>query len=134
MKKAIVLGAGGFIGNHMVNRLKEEGYRVRGVDVKYPEFSATNADEFYEGDLRDFFYAASIFKKDFDEVYQFAADMGGATYINGGLNDARVMSNSVLINTHTAMLCSRDNIGKVYFPSSACVYGNINNNATCIES
>ena len=114
-KKALVLGAGGFIGSHMVKRLKNDGYWVRGVDLKYPEFSETEADEFIQGDLRDAafvrkcldykgtggkFYEEIPYKYThaFDEIYQFAADMGGAGFVFTGENDAEIMQNSVTIN------------------------------------
>lgn len=136
IKKALVLGAGGFIGNHLVSRLKGEGYFVRGVDMKYPEFSYSKADEFIICDLRLFDSAKTIFEIDggFDEAYQLAADMGGATYINSGENDANVVSNSVSININTAKLCVSKNVKKLFFPSSACVYSSFNDNATCVES
>ena len=87
MKKALVCGAGGFIGSHMVTRLVEEGFSVTGVDLKYPEFSDTLAEKFYIGDLSDKQFCQSVFEDDIDEVYQFAADMGGAGYIFTGEND-----------------------------------------------
>jgi len=136
MKKALVLGAGGFIGNHLVRRLKKEGYWVRGADIKYPEFSKTEADEFLLCDLRNFDSARVVFSVDggFDEAYQLAADMGGATYINSGENDASVVSNSVFINVNTAKLCLANDVRCLFFPSSACVYSSINDHATCLES
>src|SRR5687767_11814345 len=101
MKTALVLGAGGFIGSHMVKRLKAEGYWVRGVDLKYPEFSKSEADDFITVDLRDSRNVRRILhremeapysdKTSFDEIYQFAADMGGAGYIFTGEHDADVM-------------------------------------------
>lgn len=135
MRKALVLGAGGFIGSHLVKRLKREGYFVRGADVKYPSFSKTEADEFLICDLRFYDRALVVFfiSGGFDEVYQLAGDMGGATYINGGANDANVVSNSVSINVNTAKLCITSGAKKLFFPSSACVYSSINDNATCIE-
>ncbi|VHO03913.1 NAD-dependent epimerase/dehydratase family protein [Candidatus Rhabdochlamydia sp. T3358] len=136
MKKALVLGAGGFIGSALVRRLKKEGYWVRGSDLKYPEFSETEADEFLICDLRNFESTGIVFTTvgDFDEVYQLAADMGGATYINGGENDANVVSNSVLINVNVAKLCVATNVKILFFPSSACVYSSYKDHATCIES
>jgi GDP-D-mannose 3', 5'-epimerase len=136
MKKALVLGAGGFIGNALVRRLKKEGYWVRGADLKYPEFSKTEANEFLICDLRNFESARIIFNVtgDFDEVYQLAADMGGATYINSGENDANVVSNSVLINVNVAKLCVATGVNTLFFPSSACVYSAYKDNATCVES
>ena len=98
MKKALVLGAGGFIGSHMVKRLKLEGYWVRGVDLKKPEYSKTEADDFVVGDLRNPNLVSLVITDDIDELYQFAADMGGAGYIFTGEHDADVMHNSALIN------------------------------------
>ena len=101
MKSALVLGAGGFIGSHMVKKLKEENYYVRGVDVKYPDFSDSHADEFVIYDLTLINKLEEIFtynQSTFDEIYQYAADMGGAGYIFSGDNDANVMTNSSLIN------------------------------------
>ena len=100
-KTALVLGAGGFIGSHMVKRLKSENYWVRGVDLKYPEFSETVADDFIIGDLNDVnIVKSSLTGKNnfFDEIYQFAADMGGAGFIFTGENDANIMHNSCMIN------------------------------------
>lgn len=136
MKKALVLGAGGFIGSNLVKKLKKEKYWVRGVDLKYPEFSRTEADEFLICDLRNFEAAKVAFtvSGEFDEVYQLAADMGGATYINSGENDANVVSNSVFINVNTAKLCVLNNVKRLFFPSSACVYSSRKDNATCIEN
>jgi len=115
IKKALVLGAGGFIGSHMVKRLKSEGYWVRGVDIKSPEFSKTEADEFIHCDLRDSNWVRRCLEykgsrgnfwndvpyryiQSFDEIYQFAADMGGAGFVFSGENDADIMHNSVSIN------------------------------------
>lgn len=136
MKKSLVLGAGGFIGNALVRRLKKEEYWVRGVDLNHPEFSETEADEFLLCDLRNFESTRTIFSVigGFDEVYQLAADMGGATYINSGENDANVVSNSVLINVNTAKLCVATGVRTLFFPSSACVYNSYKDHATCIES
>jgi GDP-D-mannose 3', 5'-epimerase len=135
MKKGLVLGAGGFIGSHLVKQLKKEGYWVRGVDLKYPDFSKTQADEFLICDLRNFDAAKVAFSVagDFNEVYQLAADMGGATYINSGENDSNVVSNSVFINVNTAKLCVANGVKNLFFPSSACVYNSNNNHATCLE-
>src|SRR5580692_3313709 len=98
MQTALVCGAGGFIGSHLVRRLKAEGLLVRGVDLKFPEFSETAADDFVLGDLRDFGFCRTVFDRRFDEVYQLAADMGGAGYIFVGENDAEIMHNSATIN------------------------------------
>ncbi len=94
MRTALVCGAGGFIGSHMVKRLKKEGFWVRGVDLKYPEFNETAADDFVIGDLGDPVVCKNIVDRPFDEVYQFAADMGGAGYVFTGENDADIMHNS----------------------------------------
>ena len=120
MGSAIVLGAGGFIGSHLVKRLKGEGYFVRGVDLKYPEFSQTVADEFIIGDLREQSVCRVVVDKSFDEVYQLAADMGGAGYIFTGENDANVMHNSASINLNVLHQCWLQEVGKVFYSSSAC--------------
>ena len=122
MKKALVLGAGGFIGSHLVNRLKSEGFWVRGADLKNPEFSATGADDFIIGDLREQEVCRRVLDQNFDQVYQLAADMGGAGYIFTGENDANVMHNSVLININIVELCVKHKVGKVFYSSSACMY------------
>ena len=158
-KTALVLGAGGFIGSHMVKRLKSEGYWVRGVDLHYPEFSGTHAHEFVSGDLRDVDFVKRVleFKGDqgnfynevpyryilpFDEIYQFAADMGGAGFVFTGENDAEIMQNSVTINLNVLEQqrllnetfdgvkkewteCNRPNLDqptKIFYSSSACMY------------
>lgn len=122
MRSALICGAGGFIGSHLARRLKAEGYYVRGVDLKYPEFSTSAADDFILGDLRDPYVCKHVLDRPFDEVYQFAADMGGAGYIFTGENDADVMHNSALINLNIAPLCVRQRVGKVFYSSSACIY------------
>lgn len=122
MKKAIVLGAGGFIGSHLVKRLKSEGYHVVGADLKHPEYSPTQADEFLTGDLREAQFVERAISFQVDEVYQLAADMGGAGYIFTGQNDAHVMHNSALINLHVANECVVKKVGKIFYSSSACVY------------
>lgn len=120
--RALVCGAGGFIGSHLVKRLKSEGYWVRGVDLKYPEFSRTHADEFVIADLRDAHSWEMVVDRQLDEAYQLAADMGGAGYLFSGLNDADVMHNSAMINLHMAHYGLRCGVGKVFYSSSACVY------------
>jgi nucleoside-diphosphate-sugar epimerase len=105
----------------MVTRLKEAGVWVRGVDLKLPEFDKTDADEFFQLDLRDQRIVQDIFRTGFDEVYQFAADMGGAGYVFTGENDAQIMQNSASINLNVAKT-SPGLVGKVFFSSSACVY------------
>jgi nucleoside-diphosphate-sugar epimerase len=121
-KKALVCGAGGFIGHHLVRRLKREGFWVRGVDLKYPEFSETEADDFVIGDLRDPDFCRAIVDTKFDEVYQLAADMGGAGYVFTGENDANIMYNSALINLNMIEACYRRNVKRIFYSSSACVY------------
>lgn len=137
MKKAIVLGAGGFIGSHMVKRLKKEGYWVRGVDLKYPEFSKTQADDFIIGDLRNPKTVSTIIEEDIDELYQFAADMGGAGFVFTGENDADIMHNSALINLNVTQECINKKVKKVFYSSSACMYPEYNqinpNNPNCTE-
>lgn len=125
-KTALVFGAGGFIGNHLVTRLKNEGFWVRGVDRKYPEFGTSDADEFVIADLRSRQEAEKSFDRRFDEVYQLAAEMGGAGYVFVGDNDFDVMSNSSLINLNVARLCTKESTGRVLFTSSACVYNENN--------
>ncbi len=124
MKKALVCGAGGFIGSHLVTRLKKEGYWVRGADLKYPEFSKTNADDFLQVDLRDLVNCKNALalpnNEKFDEVYQLAADMGGAGYIFTGEHDLAVMHNSAQINLNFAHL--HDMYKKLFYSSSACIY------------
>ncbi|MFT6708891.1 MAG: GDP-D-mannose 3',5'-epimerase, partial [Flavobacteriales bacterium] len=138
MKRAVVLGAGGFIGSHLVKRLKSEGYWVRGVDLKRPEYSQSEADDFVVGDLRDVVVVEAVIEQKVDEVYQLAADMGGAGYIFTGDNDAHVMHNSALINLHVANECVNKKVGKVFYSSSACVYPERNqmdpNNPKCQEN
>lgn len=137
MKTALVLGAGGFIGNHLVQRLKQAQYWVRGVDLKYPEFEQTEADDFVIGDLRDPLTCQSVLDQPFDELYQLAADMGGAGYIFSGDNDAHLMHNSATINLNIANLAAQGGIGKLFYASSACVYPEFNQldpqNPNCVE-
>ena len=120
-KKALVCGAGGFIGSHMVKKLKLEGYWVRGADVKEPDFSGTEADEFLTGDLTDQSFCKDVTNIEFDEIYQFAADMGGAGYIFTGEHDADVMNNSASINLNI-LRNVKDYKPKIFFSSSACMY------------
>lgn len=119
---ALVCGAGGFIGTHLVRRLKDEGYWVRGVDLKKPEYSESAADDFIVGDLRDPKVWDAVLDRPFDEVYQLAADMGGAGYIFTGDNDAHVMHNSALINLNLMTLARERKVGKIFYSSSACIY------------
>jgi GDP-D-mannose 3', 5'-epimerase len=159
-KTALVLGAGGFIGSHMVRRLRSEGYWVRGVDLKYPEFSLSEANEFVQGDLRDanfverviqfkghrgnfYHFVASQYLNTFDEIYQFAADMGGAGYVFSGENDADIMHNSATINLNVLESVRQFNDfkgvnkTKIFYSSSACMYPEHNqldpNNPDCSE-
>lgn len=137
-KKALVLGGGGFIGSHMVNRLKAEGFWVRAVDLKFPEFSETQADDFIQGDLRDPNICRDAIDQKFDEIYQFAADMGGAGFVFTGENDADIMHNSALINLNVLEACLRQNSKRIFYSSSACMYPEHNqldpDNPNCEES
>ena len=138
MKTALVLGAGGFIGGHMVKRLKSEGYWVRGVDKKLHEHEYSHADDFQLADLTSQSEVRNVIDQQFDEVYQLAADMGGAGYINTNLYDADVMHNSATINLNVLHRCKQMQIKKVFFSSSACVYNeelqSTNVNPDCRES
>jgi nucleoside-diphosphate-sugar epimerase len=138
MKAALVCGAGGFIGSHLVKRLKREGFWVRGVDLKFPEFSQTEADDFVKADLRDQLVCREVVDRKFDEVYQLAADMGGAGYIFTGEHDAEVMHNSATINLNMVEACHRRNCNRVFYSSSACMYPAYNqedpNNPNCAEN
>jgi len=159
MKTALVLGAGGFIGSHLVKRLKSEGYWVRGVDLKYPEYEVSEADDFLRYDLRDPRHVEAVVRLEgrnglplpceyfkhpfsetmaFDEVYQLAADMGGAGYIFTGENDANVMHNSAAINLNVVNECAKNKVKKVFYSSSACMYPEHNQldseNPNCEES
>jgi nucleoside-diphosphate-sugar epimerase len=137
MKKALVCGAGGFIGSHLVKKLKREGFWVRGVDLKYPEYSKTAADEFIIGDLREQKVCIDILDYPFDEVYQLAADMGGAGYIFTGDHDADVMHNSATINLNMVHYGCKAGIKKIFYSSSACIYPEYNqmdpDNPKCSE-
>lgn len=122
MKSALVCGAGGFIGSHLVKRLKLEGFWVRGVDLKFPEFSKTEADDFAVADLRDPVTCREVLDRRFDEVYQLAADMGGAGFVFTGENDAEIMHNSATINLNMLEACRKRNNKRVFYSSSACMY------------
>ncbi|MDD4279897.1 MAG: NAD-dependent epimerase/dehydratase family protein [Candidatus Sumerlaeales bacterium] len=119
---ALVLGAGGFIGSHLVERLKSEGYWVRGVDLKKPEYSPSKADDFIVGDLRHFQVMDEVMDSFITEVYQLAADMGGAGFIFTGDHDSEVMHNSAMINLNTLEAMVRHGVKKVFYSSSACIY------------
>jgi nucleoside-diphosphate-sugar epimerase len=151
-KTALVLGGGGFIGNAMVTRLKEENYWIRSVDLKYPEFSTSDADEFIVGDLRDVSFVESVINLNnpiksngtFDEIYQFAADMGGAGFVFTGDHDAEIMHNSATINLNVLeelrQLNEKLNLNKtkIFYSGSACMYPEYNqtdpDNPNCEES
>ena len=173
-RTALVLGAGGFIGSHMVKRLRKEGYWVRGVDLKWPEYVKTEANEFIQGDLRDVNFVSRVIQfkgyqgnffnevpyrliEPFDEIYQFAADMGGAGFVLTGENDADIMHNSVSINLNVLeeqrklndtftgekgwSECNRPKLNwktKIFYSGSACMYPEHNqldpNNPDCRES
>jgi GDP-D-mannose 3', 5'-epimerase len=136
MKKALVCGASGFIGSHLVKKLKREGFWVRGVDLKYPEYSKTSADEFVIGDLREQKVCIDILDYPFDEVYQLAAD-SGAGYIFTGEHDADVMHNSATINLNMVHYGQKAGIKNIFYSSSACIYPEYNqmdpDNPKCSE-
>jgi nucleoside-diphosphate-sugar epimerase len=126
MKKVLVCGAGGFIGGHLVKKLKRQGHWVRGVDLKLHEFSPSMADEFIVGDLTDQALVRNILDMPFDEIYQLAADMGGAGYLFTGENDANVMHNSALVNLNIIHQASKVGAKKIFYSSSACIYPSYN--------
>lgn len=138
LKRALICGAGGFIGSHLAKSLRRDGYWVRGVDLKYPEFSQTAADDFVIADLRQAESWAKILDEPFDEAYQLAADMGGAGYIFTGEHDAQVMHNSAMINLHMADFGVKKGVGQIFYSSSACMYPAYNQedarNPKCGES
>jgi GDP-D-mannose 3',5'-epimerase len=137
LKRALVLGGGGFIGSHLVRRLKSEGFWVRAVDLKIPGYSPSLADDFIVGDLCDLGVAKRAFEGGFDEVYQLAADMGGAGYIFTGEHDADVMHNSAQINLNVLHLAKDGGVGRIFYSSSACIYPEHNqldpDNPNCSE-
>jgi GDP-D-mannose 3', 5'-epimerase len=122
MRSTLVCGAGGFIGGHLVKRLKAEGFWVRGVDLKHHEYAETQADDFVVGDLRDPYFCRHVIDQRFHEVYQLAADMGGAGFIFTGENDADIMHNSATINLNVLDACYRRSIPRIFYSSSACMY------------
>jgi GDP-D-mannose 3', 5'-epimerase len=136
-KTAIVLGGGGFIGSHLVKRLKREGFWVRAVDLKAPEFSPTQADDFVKGDLRDLSLCRDVIDRKFTEIYQLAADMGGAGFIFTGENDADIMHNSALVNLNVLEATLRRGAKRIFYSSSACIYPAYNqtdpDNPNCAE-
>jgi len=122
MKKILVCGAGGFIGTHLVRSLRAQGHYVIGADLKFPEFSITECDEFHQVDLRNQRSVTRLLRKDIDEIYQLAADMGGAGYIFIGDNDADIMHNSAIINLNILHEMTFKKIPKIFYSSSACIY------------
>ena len=137
MERVLVCGAGGFIGSHLAKRLKTEGCWVRGVDLKYPEFSKTHVDDFVIGDLRDPRICQQVTDLPFDEVYQLAADMGGAGFVFSGENDADIMHNSALINLNMIEAAYKAGVKEMFYSSSACMYPEYNqmdpDNPKCSE-
>jgi nucleoside-diphosphate-sugar epimerase len=137
VKKALVCGAGGFIGSHLVKRLRREGFWVRGIDLKYPEFGDTEADDFIIGDLRSPHVCGDTVDMRFDEVYQLAADMGGAGFVFTGEHDAEIMHNSATINLNMLDACRKRNVKRIFYSSSACIYPEYNqmdpDNPKCTE-
>ena len=137
MKTALVCGAGGFIGGWLVKRLNNEGYWVRGVDLKMHEYVESPADEFVKGDLRDPQLIEEVIDKPFDELYQLAADMGGAGFVFSGENDADIMHNSAMINLNVVEASVKVGVKKIFYSSSACMYPERNqmdaDNPNCSE-
>lgn len=122
MKRVLVLGGGGFIGSHLVKRLEREGLWVRAVDLKRPRYSPTVADDFIVGDLRDIEVCKAALAGGFEEVYQLAADMGGAGFIFTGEHDADIMHNSAQVNLNILHACAKMDVGRIFYSSSACMY------------
>ena len=137
MKKIVVMGAGGFIGGHLVSFLKDRGYWVRGVDIKWHEYKKSDADEFIIGDLRDPTVVDLVLDNTIDDVYQLAADMGGALFVFTGDNDSEIMHNSALINLNVCHMCVKKGIRNIFYSSSACMYPEYNqldpSNPNCTE-
>ena len=138
LTKALVLGGGGFIGSHLVKRLKNEGYWVRAVDLKYPEYWQTEADDFMQGDLKEKEICNEALNDQFDEVYQLAADMGGAGFIFTGENDADIMHNSCMINLNILEASRTQKNKNIFYSGSACMYPEHNQidpeNPNCSEA
>lgn len=136
-RKALVLGGGGFIGNHLVRRLKAEEFWVRAVDLEHPSYGRSEADDFIIGDLRERVVMREALNGGFAEVYQLAADMGGAGFIFSGENDADIMNNSARINLNVLEEGKNGNIGRIFYSSSACIYPSHNqldpDNPNCAE-
>ena len=126
MKTALVCGAGGFIGGHLVKRLKKEGYWIRGIDLKAHDFTETEADDFVIGDLRDPYFCRHVIDQGFDDVFQLAADMGGAGFVFTGENDAEIMHNSATINLNVLDVCQKRGVPRIFYSSSACIYPEFN--------
>lgn len=126
MKKILVCGAGGFIGSHLVEKFKSQGHYVIGADLKFPKYDSTVADEFYIVDLRNQQEIAELITSDIDEIYQLAADMGGAGYIFTGMHDADIMHNSAMINLNILNEMQKKNVKNVFYSSSACMYPSYN--------
>jgi GDP-D-mannose 3',5'-epimerase len=137
MPSALVCGAGGFVGGHLVKRLKSEGFWVSAVDLKLPEFSPTAADDYVIGDLREPEFCGRVIDRRYDEIYQLAADMGGANFIFTGEHDAEIMHNSAMINLNVLEVCRRRAIPRIFYSSSACIYPVYNqqdpDNPNCAE-
>jgi nucleoside-diphosphate-sugar epimerase len=137
VKKALVCGGGGFIGSHLVEHLKNEGYNITAADLKLPEYHKSTADHFEIIDLRIAGATSALLSEGYDEVYQLAADMGGAGYIFTGVNDADIMRNNILININVLDAASIHNVSKIFYTSSACIYPEYNqldpNNPNCEE-
>jgi nucleoside-diphosphate-sugar epimerase len=138
LKKVLVCGAGGFIGNHLVTDLKARGHYVIGADLKHPEYSATQADAFHIADLRDSKTVQDLLDSDIYQIYQLAADMGGSGYISTGTHDADIIHNSALINLNVLHEMVKKKITRVFYSSSACVYPEYNQldpaNPNCAEA
>lgn len=136
-RRILVCGAGGFIGNHLVNRLKAQGHHITGIDLKYPEFEESAAQRFILGDLRNAPMVEELLSEKFDEIYQLAADMGGAGYVFTGEHDADVMHNSASINLNVLNGAKKHGAGKIFYSSSACIYPEYNQtdpaNPNCAE-
>jgi len=137
MKKILICGAGGFIGGHLVRKLKREKNWIKGVDLKYNEYFDFQGDEFIKGDLRDPKFVREVIDQPFDEIYQLAADMGGAGFVFSGENDADIMHNSALINLNIVETSVKKGVKKIFYSSSACMYPERNqmdpSNPNCSE-